>query len=976
MTDDRELDSPALPTEVDPQTSSVSSDSGRQQANVWGPERRYEIQKEHGRGGLGRVFRACDRRLGRVVALKELLPGAGTMSEARFVREAHIAARLDHPGIVPVYEAGRWSSGKPFYAMKLVSGEPLKQLIADAGALQRRLALIPYVIAVADAVGYAHSKRIIHRDLKPSNVIVGEFGETVVIDWGLAKKLDARDDGVWRESEQPEGDVTRAGDVVGTPAYMAPEQAAAGNVGTAADVYALGAILYHVLAGRAPYRGLAAGDILAAVKSDGPTRLADIDRHVPRELVAIVEQAMARDARARPDARGFADELRRFQRGQLVQAYRYSALELARHWIWRRRRWLGGGLAALVLATAAAVVWRLPADAAVSCAVSPEEFAGVWDDDVRIRLRAALNASGAPHATATFRRVERALDEYRARWSAAVVRSCEDTHLRGRQSLDMLDRRRRCLQERRQRLAAVTDLLSASREPELADKTLTLVSGMPPIEYCSDPEWLSAVVPPPEAALQGDVAALRAELVDVETRFLAGMRQDALDRAREVARRADELNYVPIRAWAQYWVETLTNEIGSLAPEVPVPWSLLADAARARDDVLAARSWAEIVQRLVFLDRFDEATALQRPASAAAERVAYDPVARGEVYLALGRMLVARNEFVEARAHLDRAIDAFSVLSPDHWGALDAVYQRATAYLHSGDYEAAERDYARYNAAMRGAHGEDHPLLVGGVDALGTSVFRQGRLEEGLALVEQALALGIARYGAGSPSISGSYGKVGTIYREMGQFERAREHYAKSLALIRTRSGQDAQRDIAMALDNLGRIETSLGRYARAEAYYDESRGVVADLDYPPILAARRSAGRAELYRRTRRHRGAVKEAREALAVLERTGNRNLEVGIFARRVLGDVELDRGRHAAAIRWFQEAKSLPTPQPSHRLLAEVDFGLARALWAQGRDRRRARELARRARDVFGQHGRGADRDVIARLEAWLAKYDRR
>src|SRR5262245_24092437 len=147
---------------------------------------RYKILAEHGRGGIGRVVRATDREFGRDVALKELLRRS-PMAEVRFLREAVITSRLEHPNIVPVHEAGHWPDGTPFYTMKLVSGRSLRELIDEARTLEDRLALLPRVLAVADAIAYAHARGVIHRDLKPANIIVGEYGETVVIDWGLAK---------------------------------------------------------------------------------------------------------------------------------------------------------------------------------------------------------------------------------------------------------------------------------------------------------------------------------------------------------------------------------------------------------------------------------------------------------------------------------------------------------------------------------------------------------------------------------------------------------------------------------------------------------------------------------------------------------------------------------------------------------------------------------------------------------------------
>src|SRR5689334_10716915 len=182
---------PTLPSQP-PASRTAKEDAEPESLPVDDPDR-YQQVGEHARGGLGRVVRAVDRRLGRTVAVKELLR-QDQWHEARFMREALITARLEHPGIVPVHEAGRWPNGAPYYVMKLVEGRTLKELFAAKRKTSERLALLSHVIAIADAVGYAHSEGVIHRDLKPSNVIVGEFGETIVIDWGLAR--DTRRDGV------------------------------------------------------------------------------------------------------------------------------------------------------------------------------------------------------------------------------------------------------------------------------------------------------------------------------------------------------------------------------------------------------------------------------------------------------------------------------------------------------------------------------------------------------------------------------------------------------------------------------------------------------------------------------------------------------------------------------------------------------------------------------------------------------------
>jgi tetratricopeptide (TPR) repeat protein len=309
----------------------------------------YVLQRRVGSGGMGVVWAAYDPELDRLIALK-LMRDAAPHLRARFDREVRITARLQHPSIVNIFEAGTWR-GEPYYVMKLVRGESLDRRLASHGGL----ALLPAVIAVVDALAYAHGEGVIHRDLKPENVLVGEFGEAVVIDWGLAKRLAEPEDsepGLARGS----GDGgTVAGAVLGTPAYMPPEQARGEAVDARADVYALGAILYTVLAGSRPYAD--ARDVVAAVIAGPP---APLSRDVPAELATIVERAMARDATARyPSARELADDLRRFQTGQLVASHRYSAGELLARWVRRHRAAVAvAAIAIAVLATGGVVSVR------------------------------------------------------------------------------------------------------------------------------------------------------------------------------------------------------------------------------------------------------------------------------------------------------------------------------------------------------------------------------------------------------------------------------------------------------------------------------------------------------------------------------------------------------------------------------------------------------------------------------------------
>jgi len=304
----------------------------------------YQIVSELARGGMGRILEAHDLRLDRPIAIKEVLHG-DEGARARFDREVRITAGLQHPAIVHVTEAGQWPDGQPFFAMKLIRGKPLDVQIAEAKSLTGRLTLLPAVIAVTDALAYAHTRSVIHRDLKPANVLVGDFGETVVIDWGIAKDLSDAEEIVSltpevRGSMQLKAGAaeTVVGSVMGTPSYMPPEQANGERVDARADVYALGAMLYQVLAGVPPFIGRTTAEVLAKVLEGAPEPLASIVPDAPIDLITIVEKAMARTPAERfPTANEMVAELKSFQRGMLVKSHDYTTWQLIKRWFRRNR---------------------------------------------------------------------------------------------------------------------------------------------------------------------------------------------------------------------------------------------------------------------------------------------------------------------------------------------------------------------------------------------------------------------------------------------------------------------------------------------------------------------------------------------------------------------------------------------------------------------------------------------------------------
>jgi serine/threonine-protein kinase len=341
---------------------------------------RFTLVRPHAGGGLGLVSLARDEDLGREVAVKEIRPEVDRPdARRRFLVEAEITGQLEHPGIVPIYALSYDAAGRPYYAMRFIRGRTLGQALQafhqpHAGrthtpfdSLEFRN-LLQRLVSVSQTIAYAHSKGIVHRDLKPANIMLGEYGETLVLDWGLAKRLGTQAD----ESAEPphagpasqEGSpgssdladgssLTQAGQIVGTPVYMSPEQAAGAEVGPASDVYALGALLYELLTGQMPFSGTPL-KVLQGVQAGEYARPTALRRDVPRSLEAVCLKAMSLRANDRyGGAAAFAEELERWLADEPVSATREPlGVRLAR-WARRHRTLVAASLALLITSTIA-----------------------------------------------------------------------------------------------------------------------------------------------------------------------------------------------------------------------------------------------------------------------------------------------------------------------------------------------------------------------------------------------------------------------------------------------------------------------------------------------------------------------------------------------------------------------------------------------------------------------------------------------
>lgn len=358
-------------------------------ATVLAPGRpeRYRVVRLHAQGGLGAVYRAIDTQLQREVAIKEIRPvkASHPASQARFVREALLTGSLEHPGIVPVYSLDRHVDGQPFYAMRFIRGETLMDAIhrlhndtaSPVDAAERQRALRSVLIRFAEAcnaIAFAHSHGVIHRDVKPGNILLGSFGETLVVDWGLAKRLDrttpaaAADADTITELHFPHGvdaspeidsELTRADVPLGTPSYMSPEQAAGrmADVGPASDIFSLGVTLYTILTGRNPFQSDDVYQTMARIQVGRFPRPRDLDTSIPLPLEAICLKAMA----LRPEdryrtAQALVADLESWMADATVAAYPETRFERLARWSRHHRSWTQAGAAALLAVALVATV--------------------------------------------------------------------------------------------------------------------------------------------------------------------------------------------------------------------------------------------------------------------------------------------------------------------------------------------------------------------------------------------------------------------------------------------------------------------------------------------------------------------------------------------------------------------------------------------------------------------------------------------
>ncbi len=750
---------------------------------------RFEVIRHYARGGLGDVFVARDSELDREVALKEIQEhhAEDPQIQERFTREAEITGRLEHPGIVPVYGYGRHHDGRPYYAMRMVQGETLKDAI---GALHSRRSedrdpsarvpelrrLLDRFLDVCQAIHYAHSRGVIHRDIKPANILLGAYGETLVVDWGLAKAVgrprDVPPDAELQETTlrprpAPENQATLQGCALGTPEFMSPEQASGrvDQIGPASDVFNLGATLFCILTGRSPLTGSGADRIIDRARRANVQRAREVNPHVPRPLEAICAKALARDIDDRyQSARDMAEDIEHYLADEPVSSYRERWLERSSRWGRSHRVLVRAAAIGLVTLAGAATVSLVLIEDARQRAVASADKEHV----------ARTEAEQAQQQEAEMRRHAEQVEDF----LVSAFRS-PDPDLGGREIkvADILDRER-------QRLLTELD-----EDPVVKARLLMAIGN----SYHGLGLLAEAI----------EVLEQSREIYDEQLGREHPDTLTSMGSLARVLRAAGKLDTaLPLLQ------ETLKLRVAILGPHDPGTLSSMNDLALALHDV----------ERLEQAIRLHEETLRLRKATLGPDHpstlISMNNLAFALLYA--GQLEQALPLYAET-LKLTKA-----TLGPHHPQTLNTMNNYARA-LHNADrLDEALPLYRETLQLRRATLGHDHPQTLLSMNNLALGLNALGKHDEELPLLEKTMNLMKTKLGPDHPNTLKSMNNLAAALYAMEKFDDARLLNEETLKLRRVKFGL-RHRDTLSSMHNLAWSLLRLGKFDEAVPLFEET---------------------------------------------------------------------------------------------------------------------------------------------------------
>ena len=948
---------------------------------------RYVVLEEVGRGGMGRVLRAYDPKLQREVALKEVFgPRLDEQARARLVVEARAMAKLSHPNVVSVFDVEDFG-GRLVMVMEFVAGRTLLQWLQDEA---RTVAdIVAHFEAAGRGLAAAHRADVLHRDFKPANVLVANDGGVKVTDFGIAK---ATFEPVTTPSDSgvdfvPGGELTRAGTVVGTPRYMAPEQHAGAALGPAVDQYAFCVALWEALCGAPPFSGK---DMVPDKRRGPPTWPRE---GVPRGVVGAVVRGLD------------PDPARRWPQMSALLAALKAAMAPRRGW-----RFAAMGLAAAGLAVVGARAMVGPAQG--PCTGAEEHLRGVWDAPTRQAVASSFGSVRGSLVSDAWDRTSRALDAYASGWADMHTRACEATAVRGEQSAEVLDLRMACLHDAKVSLqAAVEQLTQADRS--VVENAHHIIDALPAVATCGDIEALQSDIEPPRPDERERVDEVMALLARSRAARNAGRLGPASEAWSQAQRIAAELDYGPVQTRVAMSESYLLGRQGKHEAS---------HAALERVQRLAAQheQWEVLshatAHRMALL-----ASELRRPGDALELRELALGLARGDpadlatVYGALGDAWLDKGVPERAEADTRRALElTIQGRGPDDVDVAGARNNLANTLFSLGRYEEAE-GYQREayeqmreqlgsmhpDTAMTGSNlahmlstlgrnaeaelhyraalqvwletlGRDHPNIVGARNNLAVVVLSQGRSGEAESEL-RALLTDLITANAAPGLVAITRNNLAGVYSAQHDYERAEAEMRAALtATIEARGPDDPE--VTALRANLGMLLLGLGKDEQARAMLATVLDMQVEAlgpDHPDVAQTRASLGRA--LSKLGRYDEAVAQQRAAIDVLAgvlpvespRLGHERVRLALTL--------LEAGEPAQALVAADEGLvglSRGDVAPAFRV--EAKFTRARARWDSASGPAERDEAIAVAREAL-EEARAGDKPLVGfrdDIEAWL------
>ena len=756
-----------------------------------------------GEGGMGRVYEAEQEQPRRVVALKVIKPGVATVQGIhRFERESQVLGRLQHPGIAAIYQAGTADTGdgtQPWFAMELVRGRTLLEYAEERGLSSRARAEL--VARVCDAVEHAHQKGVIHRDLKPGNILVDESGQPRVLDFGVARVVDADLQATLR---------TDVGQLVGTLPYMSPEQVSAepGELDTRSDVYALGVVLYQLLTGRLPHeihRGSIPQGVRAIVEDD-PTPMSSIDRSLRGDLETIVGRALEKErARRYPSAAELAADLRRYLAHEPIRAHAPSTLYQLGKFA-RRNRVLVGGVAAVILVLAAGLVASLTQAGRATRAQRlaeqrQREAENARGAEAMQRGRAQANEERATSEAERARREAARAEEEGARARLAAIAAREESE------------KARSVNSFLQDMLAAANPSGATAGDSLRGRSVTVAEVLDQAGNRLDRGALGSQ-PRVEAEARRTLGTTYRELganerADVHLARALALASGDVERARAL----DELAFLRVAQGRATEGEALFRRSLDLRRRTLPP-----------SDTLVVRSVGNLAVAVDEQDRTAEAESLYREVLRQGTSQAPGPQRdRADALHNLGKLLQESGRPQDGEPYLRQALTLRRTLlgnnNPDVAHTLQSLAQ---ARIKQGDRAEGERLLREAADTWARLLGEDHPFYATALSNLGQLIRDQGRLAEAEPVLKQALDVGARAWGADDARVAAMRYNYARLLQSESKLAEAEVELTRVLASWQPSLPPDDP-SLAAARSGLGSVRTDLGRPADGEALLREA---------------------------------------------------------------------------------------------------------------------------------------------------------